>query len=81
MLMAGFIIIFYTAGQFLFLGISVILLAVLIHITAGILMKSSMNGLYKRVVEMTLLFFLVLFFGTIALDFMGLIQITLWAIF
>lgn len=81
MLLGGLIIIFYTAGQFLFLGVSVILLSILIHITAGILMKSSMSGVYKRIVETALLFFLLLFFGTILLDFMGFIQITLWAIF
>ncbi len=77
LLMAGFFIISYTAGQYSFLGISIIFLGVLMYITRNMLTKSTLHRRYKNLVEFVLAGFICLFLGLLLLDYSGVIIIEL----
>jgi len=67
----------FSFGQFLFLGLSIVSLGILIHITAAILFKSEMRITFKRVFEMALVAFIFFFCSVLLLDYWGVIEISL----
>lgn len=73
-LLTGLLIAAFTLGQFLFLGISVFLLGVLIHVTAEMVFK-SMNTNARKWWEIALVFFILFLCGLLALDYFGVIKI------
>ncbi|MFT3945932.1 MAG: hypothetical protein QM763_03070 [Agriterribacter sp.] len=75
LMLAGFSIAAFTFGQFLFLGLSVMSLGVLIHVTAVILFRSVMKPTIKQLFEILLVLFIVCFFSILVLDYLGLIKI------
>lgn len=77
LLFSGLFIISYTAGQFSFLGISVIILGILLYITRNMLAKSTMQTRFKNLVEFILAGFICLFFGLLLMDYSGIITIEL----
>lgn len=76
LMLAGFSVAALTLGQFLFLGLSVISLGILIHITAAILFRSVMKPTFKQWLEILLVLFITVFFSIILMDYFGLIKIT-----
>lgn len=76
LLLVGFGVVMITVGQFLFLGVSIMSLGILIHITAAILLRSVMRYEIKRIFEFALVLFIVLFFSFIVMDYFGIINIT-----
>ncbi|WP_152269148.1 hypothetical protein [Agriterribacter humi] len=77
LMLAGLFVAIFTFDQFLFLGLSVFSLGVLIQVTAGILFKSPMKSGEKRWGEIALVFFILAFFGILLLDYLGVIKIIL----
>jgi hypothetical protein len=77
LMLAGLFFTIFTFDQFLFLGLSVFSLGVLIQVTAGILFKSPMKAGEKRWGEIALVFFILAFFGILLLDYLGIIKIIL----
>lgn len=77
LVLAGAAIATFSIGQFLFLGISVILLGILIHITAGILLKSEMKNTMKKIFEAGLILFIVFFCSLLLLDYWGVISLNM----
>ncbi len=77
LLLSGCFIIFYTAGEFYFLGISIMLLGVLLYITHTMLIRSALHNRYKKLMELLLAGVTGLFFGVLLLDYMGIITIEL----
>ncbi|MFT3747510.1 MAG: hypothetical protein QM768_04310 [Agriterribacter sp.] len=75
LMLAGFFIAAFTFGQFLFLGLSVFSLGILIHITAAILIRSVMKNNLKRIFEMLLVLFIIFFFSILIMDYLGIIGI------
>ncbi len=77
LLLSGCFIISYTAGQFSFLGVSVMLLGILLYITRDMLVRSTLHARYKNLVEFVLAGLICLFFGLLLLDYSGIITIEL----
>ncbi|MBX3255968.1 MAG: hypothetical protein KF862_17670 [Chitinophagaceae bacterium] len=77
LMFSGIGIAVFTLADFLFLGISVFLLGLLMQVTANLLLKSTLRQTYKKVVECTLVLFILGFCGILMLDFFGLIKIIL----
>ncbi len=77
LMIGGAAIATFTFGQFLFLGISVISLGILIHVTAGILLRSEMRVTLKKLFEIGLVAFIFFFCAILLLDYWGLIKINL----
>lgn len=75
--LCGAMIPVFTLGQFLFLGISVLSLGVLVHVTDRILTRSRMGLREKRIFQAALLLFVLFFCGVLLLDFFDVIRITL----
>jgi hypothetical protein len=76
LILAGLFIAIFIFDQFLFLGLSVCSLGVLIQVTAGIIYKPSVKRGTKWG-EIVLVFFILAFFGILLLDYLGIIKITL----
>lgn len=76
-MLTGFGIASITFGQFLFLGLSVFSLGILVHVTAGILFKSHMRSKEKKVFEMVLLVFIISFCSLLLLDYFDVLKIAL----
>lgn len=76
-MLAGIFIAVFTFEQFLFLGLSIVALGVLIQVTAGLLFKSSMKPGYSRWGEIALVFFILTFCTVLLLDYLGVIKIVL----
>lgn len=76
-MLAGFSVVILTFGQFLFLGLSVVFLGVLIHITAAMLIRSVMKPTFKQVFEILLVLFIICFFAIIVMDYLGIMKISL----
>ena len=74
LILAGLFISVFIFDQFLFLGLSVFSLGVLIQVTAGVLFKSSVKQ-GTRWGEIALVFFILAFFGILLLDYLGVIKI------
>lgn len=77
LMLAGLFIAVFTFKQFLFLGISVFSLGVLIQITAGLLLRSSMKSAERKWWEIILVCFILAFCSVILLDYFGIIKIVL----
>ncbi len=77
LMLAGICIAIFTFEQFLFLGLSVISLGVLIQVTAGLLFKPPVKRGYKRWGEIALVFFILAFCTVLLLDYLGIIKIVL----
>ncbi len=77
LLLSGFFIISYTAGQYSFLGISIILLGILLYVTRNMIVKSTLHNRYKNMLELILTGVICLFFGLLLLDYWGIIAIEL----
>lgn len=73
--LCGALIPVFTLGQFVFLGISVLSLGILVHVTDNILMRSQMGPREKRIFQFALLLFVLLFCGVLVLDFFDVITI------
>jgi len=67
----------FTFGQLLFLGLSVVSLGILIHVTAIILLRSEMKITFKRLFEIALVAFIFFFCAVLLLDYWGIIEIPL----
>ena len=78
LILAGALIATLSIGQFLFLGLSVISLGILIHVTNGILLKSEMKYAMKKVFEIGLILFISVFCSLLLLDYLGVISLNLW---
>lgn len=76
-MLAGIFIAIFTLAEFLFLGISVFLLGILMQVTAGLLLKSTLRLSYKKAFEVALVLFIVCFCGLLLLDYLELFKITL----
>ena len=76
-LLTGIFIAVFTFEQFLFLGLSVISLGVLIQVTAGLLFKSPARRGYSKWGEIALVFFILSFCTVLLLDYLGIIKIVL----
>lgn len=76
LMLAGLFIAVFIFDQFLFLGLSVFSLGVLIQVTAGFLFKSPVKQ-GARWGEIALVFFILAFFGVLLLDYLGIIKIIL----
>lgn len=74
MLMGVYIAIF-TFEQFLFLGLSVIVLGVLLQVTSEMLFKLPGRRGYNKWGEIILSFFVLSFCGVLLLDYLGVIKI------
>lgn len=77
LMLAGLSIAVFIFDQFLFLGLSVFSLGVLIQVTAGILFKSPVKPGERRWGEIALVLFIFAFFGMLLLDYLGIIKIIL----
>ncbi len=77
LILAGALIATLSIGQFLFLGLSVISLGILIHVTNGILLKSEMKYAMKKVFEIGLILFISVFCSLLLLDYLGVISLNL----
>lgn len=77
LMLAGLFIAVLTFQQFLFLGISVFSLGVLIQVTAGLLLRSSMKSAERKWWEVILVFFILSFCAVLLLDYFGVIKIVL----
>lgn len=77
LMIGGAAIAAFTFGQFLFLGLSVVSLGILIHVTAAILLRSEMKITFKRLFETALVTFIVFFCAVLLLDYWGFIKINL----
>lgn len=77
LMLSGVGIAIFTFAEFLFLGVSVFLLGLLMQVTAKLLLKSTLQRTYKKGLEFTLVFFIICFCGMLVLDFLGFIKITL----
>lgn len=77
LMLSGLFIAVLTFKQFLFLGISVFSLGVLIQITAGLLLRSSMKSAERKWWEIILVFFILSFCAVLLLDYFGVIKIVL----
>lgn len=73
-LLVGLIIAAFTFDQFLFLGISVFLLGVLIHVTAEMVFK-SMSTNARKWWEIALVFFILCFCSILVMDYFEVIKI------
>ena len=76
LILAGLFIAIFIFDQFLFLGLSVFSLGVLIQVTAGFIYKPSVKR-GTRWGEIVLVFFILAFFGILLLDYLGIIKIML----
>ncbi|MFT3702366.1 MAG: hypothetical protein QM802_08355 [Agriterribacter sp.] len=74
---AGAAISAFSFGQFLFLGVSVIALGVIIHVTAAILFKSEMRAIFKKAFEFALVLFIFFFCAILLMDYWGIMKINL----
>ncbi|PWT98826.1 MAG: hypothetical protein C5B52_11560 [Bacteroidetes bacterium] len=74
---AGISIAAFSLGQLMFLGISVISLGILVHVTAWIIYRSQMKQKERKVFEFCLLFFILTFCATLLLDYLGIIRLDL----
>ena len=74
---AGISIATFSFGQLMFLGISVVSLGILIHITVWIIRRSHMKQRERDVFEFCLLFFILSFCATLVLDYFGIIRLNL----
>ncbi|MBS1750608.1 MAG: hypothetical protein JST63_11935 [Bacteroidetes bacterium] len=77
LVLAGALIATISFGQFLFLGLSVISLGILIHVTNGILLKSEMKNAMKKVFEIVLILFISIFCSLLLLDYWGVISLNM----
>ena len=71
LILAGMAIATFSLSQFLFLGLSVISLGILIHVTAGILLRSAMRNVMKKTFEIALILFIFFFCSVLLLDYWG----------
>ncbi|HRN56590.1 MAG TPA: hypothetical protein PLL71_09065 [Agriterribacter sp.] len=76
LMLAGICIAVFTFEQFLFLGLSVICLGVLIQVTAGLLFKAPAKR-SNRWGEIALVCFILAFCTVLLLDYLGIIKIVL----
>jgi len=75
LILTGIAIATFSLGQFLFLGLSVISLGILIHVTAGILLRSEMRKTMKKLFETALILFIFFFCSVLLLDYWGVIRL------
>ena len=73
---AGLSIATISMGQFLFLGMSVVSLGVLVHVTNWIICRSHMNTREKKIFEFCLLLFIISLCATFVLDYFGIIRLS-----
>ena len=71
LILVGMAIATFSLSQFLFLGLSVISLGILMHVTAGILLRSAMKNAMKKVFEIALILFIFFFCSVLLLDIGG----------
>lgn len=76
LILTGIAIATFSLGQFLFLGLSVISLGILIHVTAGILLRSEMRNVMKKIFEIALILFIFFFCSLLLLDYWGVIRLS-----
>ena len=77
LILAGMAIATFSLSQFLFLGLSVISLGILMHVTAGILLRSAMKNAMKKVFEIALILFIFFFCSVLLLDYWGVISLSM----
>ena len=77
LILAGMAIATFSLSQFLFLGLSVISLGILMHVTAGILLRSAMKNAMKKVFEIALILFIFFFCSVLLLDYWGVIRLSM----
>jgi hypothetical protein len=75
LILAGMAIATFSLSQFLFLGLSVVSLGILMHVTAGILLRSAMKNAMKKVFEIALILFIFFFCSVLLLDYWGVISL------
>ena len=74
-MLAGVSVAALTLGQFLFLGLSVMFLGILIHVTAAMILQSVLKPTLKQLFEILLVLFVVSFFSLILMDYWGILKI------
>ena len=77
LILAGMAIATFSFGQFLFLGLSVISLGILIHVTAGMLLRSEIENRVKEAFEIALVLFIFFFCWVRLLDYWGVIRLSM----